>query len=110
MRILLDDGGGDVTEEMLHREAVRRVAAEPIDVVLVDLHLPDITGLDVCKALRAIPKTAKMPILLISAESEQEETSRLAEQHGADGFLPDTVEPAALLEAVRSAIDRAAHQ
>jgi CheY-like chemotaxis protein len=107
MRILLDDGGFDVTEEVLGREAVRRVADEPIDAVLVDLHLPDISGLDVCEALRARPETAKVALLIISAVSELDEAARLAEQYGADGFVPDAIGAEELLEAVRSALDKA---
>jgi CheY-like chemotaxis protein len=102
MRILMDDGGFDVAEEMLGREAVRRVADEAIDAVLVDLHLPDISGLDVCTALRGNPRTAGVPVLMISAVSDHEDAARLSEAAGADAFLPDTDGPEALVAAVRS--------
>jgi CheY-like chemotaxis protein len=104
MRILLDDGGFEVAEEMMGREAIRRAADEGFDAVLVDLHLPDITGLDVCQALRANPKTAGLPVLIVSAVSEKEEAARLAQEHGADGFLPDTIGAAELIAAVKSAL------
>jgi CheY-like chemotaxis protein len=106
MRILLDDGGFEVTEEMLGRNAVRRLAEEPIDALLVDLHLPDINGLEVCRAVRQNPRTATLPIVLISAVSEVEEASKLAETHGADCFLPDTVSAETLLETMRGLLKR----
>lgn len=108
MRILLDDGRFEVAEEMLGREAVRRALEERIDGLLVDLHLPDISGLDVCSALRGDPRTARLPILLISAVSEQQEATRLAEKYGADGFLPDTVSADGLVEAITAALEKAA--
>lgn len=104
MRILLDDGGFEVAEEMLGREAVRRAATEPIAAVLVDLHLPDISGLDVCTAIRRNPATAQMPVVLISAVSEQEEAATLAEKYGANGFLPDTVSGPELLATMRALV------
>ena len=104
MRILAEDGGFEGVEEFLGRPAVQRAISEQVDVVLVDLHLPDITGLEVCRAIRQNPKTATIPVLLISAVTEQEEATKLAHQSGANGFLPDTVEPAALVAAIRKAL------
>jgi CheY-like chemotaxis protein len=105
MRILLDDGGFEVSEEMMGREAVRKAVTEPIDLVLVDLHLPDITGLDVCKAIKDNPATRAMPVILISAVSETKEATKLAEKAGAYCFLPDTVDADTLLKTVRAALD-----
>lgn len=104
MRILAEDGGFEVVEEFLGRPAVQRAAAEHIDLVLVDLHLPDITGLEVCRAIRDNPKTAALPVLLISAVTETEDATKLAQQSGANGFLPHSVESAALVAAIRKAL------
>lgn len=104
MRILAEDGGFEVVEEFLGRPAVQRAADGHVDLVLVDLHLPDITGVDVCRAIRQNPRTANLPVLLISAVAEQDDATRLAEAAGANGFLPDTVEPAALVAAIRKAL------
>lgn len=104
MRILAEDGGFEVVEEFLGRPAVQRTLKEHVDVVLVDLHLPDITGLEVCRAIRANPRTATLPVLLISAVAEQDQATTLAKASGANGFLPDNVEPAALVAAIRKAL------
>ena len=104
MRILSEDGGFEVVEEFLGRSAVQRAINEQVDVVLVDLHLPDITGLEVCRAIRENPHTATLPVLLISAVAEEEEAAKLAKASGANGFLPDAVEPAALVAAIRQAL------
>ena len=104
MRILAEDGGFEVMEEFLGRPAVQRAADANVDIVLVDLNLPDITGLEVCRAIRENPRTARLPVLLISALAEQEEARELAAASGANGFLPASVEPSALVAAIRKAI------
>jgi CheY-like chemotaxis protein len=104
MRILMEDGGFEVVEEFLGRAAVKRAVTDNVHVVLVDLHLPDITGLEVCRAIRQNPTTAALPVLIISAVSEEEEATKLAKDSGANGFLPDTVAPAALVAAIRKAL------
>lgn len=104
MRILLDDGHYEVAEEILGRDAVRRAADERIDLVLADLHLPDISGIEVCQAIRANPRTATLPVLIISADAEREEAARLAREAGANAFLPDTLEQSALLDELRRAL------
>jgi CheY-like chemotaxis protein len=104
MRILAADGGFEVLEEFLGRPAVQRASNGLVDLVLVDLHLPDITGLEVCRAIRQNPSTATLPVLLISAVAEQEEATKLAAASGANGFLPDTAEPAVLVAAIRKAL------
>jgi CheY-like chemotaxis protein len=105
MRILLEQGGFEVAEEFLGREAVRRSRDERVDLVLLDLHLPDINGFEVCRLLKADPATAGIPVLMISADADQADATRLALEAGAREFLPDTVEAGALVSAVKSALD-----
>ena len=48
-------------------QAICRAEAEPPDLVLLDLNLPDMDGLVVCKSLRADPRTAHVPIIVLTA-------------------------------------------
>jgi CheY-like chemotaxis protein len=104
MRLLLDDGGFDVAEEMLGREALRRLQTEHFDVAVVDFHLPDISGLDVCRGIRGSAERATMPILMVSAVSETEEAERLARDAGATAFVPDAADGDAFVQAVRQTL------
>jgi CheY-like chemotaxis protein len=104
MRLLLDDGGFDVAEEMLGREALRRVHHEHFDLAVVDLHLPDISGLDVCRGIRGSAERAAMPILMVSAVSETDEAERLAKDAGATAFVADGADGAAFVAAVRQTL------
>jgi len=51
--------------------AVVNAAAPPLDGLLLDLHLPDGSGLDLLRDLRAKPGTARLPILVLTAEGEE---------------------------------------
>jgi CheY-like chemotaxis protein len=104
MRLLLDDGGFEVAEESLGRDAVKRLAQDRFDVIVVDLHLPDISGLDVCRAIRADAIHRKVPILVMSAVSEAEQAEKLARDAGATAFLPDGPDGGVFVDAVRRVI------
>lgn len=76
------------------------------DVVLLDLQLPDASGLDLCRALRDA-----YPSLRILLHSGALHTLRAFEAHaaGASGVLPKGLEPAALRRAIRDALDAVPH-
>ena len=104
MRILMDDGGYDVAEESLGRDALRRAASERFDLVVCDLHLPDISGLDVCRGIKQAPATARLPVLMVSAVTETDKAEKLAKDAGANAFVQDSEDAAAFLAAVRQAL------
>jgi two-component system phosphate regulon response regulator PhoB len=52
-------------------EALARVAGEPPDLVLLDLMLPDISGTDVCRALKSDPATRQIPVVMLTAKGEE---------------------------------------
>ena len=68
------------------REALRIAWAEPLDLVVLDLMLPGIDGVEVCRRLRAEPRTAKLPILMLTARGEP--TDRVGGlEAGADDYV-----------------------
>ena len=67
-------------------EALRIIENNPIDSVASDWNMPNMTGLDLLKTLRAHPKFARMPVLLITAEGKKENIVEAA-QAGADGYI-----------------------
>jgi len=71
------------------------------DLVISDVSMPGLSGLDVCRALKGQPRTASTAVLLVSAlSSEQDREAGL--QAGADEYLTKPIRPALLLERVRS--------
>jgi DNA-binding response OmpR family regulator len=68
------------------QEALRALAAERFDLVVLDLSMPDITGLGLLRLIRANPDTARIPILVVSALASEVDRV-LAFEAGADDFL-----------------------
>ncbi len=56
---------------------VLRMPLSPIDVVVLDVHLPDVSGIDVCARLREV--SPDLPVVVCTGEAEPEEMARLLE-------------------------------
>jgi two-component system, OmpR family, response regulator RegX3 len=64
----LQHHGFDVVHVITGAAAIRSIAAEPFDIVLLDLGLPDMDGLDVCKSIRA---TTNVPVIMVTARNDE---------------------------------------
>ncbi|MGE0400188.1 MAG: response regulator [Kofleriaceae bacterium] len=102
-----------VNEEMLSRagytvisvssgaEALDRVA-DNIDLVLLDIRLPDIDGYEICRRIKAEPSTASVAVLLSSATFVTTSNKVTGLDSGADGYLAQPFEQTELLATIRS--------
>lgn len=86
LRDPLEARGYEVEEAENGMQALRRIALRPPDVILLDLMMPKMDGLEVCRHLRRDAKTAHLPILMITALSERGDRL-LGVQAGANDFL-----------------------
>ncbi|HEX8434451.1 PAS domain S-box protein, partial [Archangium sp.] len=84
--------GMDVVEASTGQEALAAAALQP-DVVVLDVRLPDMSGFEVCHQLKASPATAAIPVLYISALLQDEELEARLFEDGADGYIPQPIEP-----------------
>ncbi len=86
-------------------DAVRLAAAQPPDLVVLDLMLPGLPGLDVCRALRSDPRTADVPIVMLTALAGVED--RIAGlELGADDYVTKPFSPRELALRVSSVLRR----
>ncbi len=78
----------------------------PIDLVILDLMLPDIDGLEVCRRIRALPsKLAQVPVLMLTAKGDAMDRI-IGLEIGADDYLPKPFEPRELLARIRAVLRR----
>ena len=83
-----------------------RLDDEPFDALVLDLMLPDMDGLEVCRRIRANAQHAGLPILMLTARGDA--TDRvIGLELGADDYLPKPFEPRELLARLRAILRRA---
>ncbi|UDY23644.1 fused response regulator/phosphatase [Nocardioides sp. Kera G14] len=82
--------------------ALRVLSEQPVDLAVLDVHLPDGSGLDITRTLRADPSRASLPVVHVSAVA-METLDRVAGLDvGADAYLVDPVDPQELLSTIRT--------
>jgi adenylate cyclase len=82
------------------REALERAAADPVELVLLDIVMPEMDGYEVCRALRADPATAFLPVVMITASGDKEKVAAI--EAGADDFVTKPFDQSELLARVSS--------
>ena len=97
--ILLEDSGYRVATAQDGAEALTSAAATVPDLVLVDLGLPGMDGLQVIRELRAAPATARIPILALTGRDESQ-TRQACADAGASDYLLKPIPTQQLLRAI----------
>jgi DNA-binding response OmpR family regulator len=85
--------------------ALARAEAAPPDLVILDLMLPGLNGLEVCKALRAHTRTTALPIIMLTARGEESERI-IGLDSGADDYVVKPFRPNELMARVRALLRR----
>jgi two-component system phosphate regulon response regulator OmpR len=98
----LDDAGYRVSVAETGAAGLARAAREPFDALVLDLMLPDMDGLDVCRKLRA---DSALPILMLTARGNAMDRV-VGLELGADDYLPKPFEPRELLARLRAILRR----
>ena len=81
----LAPGGHDVLLAGDPADALAQVAAEPVDLVLLDLRMPGMDGYELCRRLRELPHMAHVPIVVVTGAEDANKTQAL--MAGADDFV-----------------------
>jgi signal transduction histidine kinase len=94
--------GFDVLEASTGTEGLRLVAEKRPDIVVCDVNLPDISGLEVCQRIKADPATATVLVLHLTASSPEVRKRIAGFEAGADSYLVEPVDPDELVASVRA--------
>jgi DNA-binding response OmpR family regulator len=87
-------------------EALAYARSHPVDAIVLDLMLPGMDGLEVCRALRADRRTAAVPIIMLTARAEEQDRIRGLEL-GADDYVAKPFSPRELVARIRAVTRRA---
>jgi two-component system cell cycle response regulator len=85
------------------RAALDLADADPPDIILLDVMMPEMDGFEVCRRLKANPRTASIPVVMVTALSDTEDRVKGLEA-GADDFLTKPVNDLTLFARVRSLV------
>ncbi len=98
---VLARAGFEVWEAASGEETLRKARDLP-DLIVLDVNLPDINGLEVCRRLRSRDATCHIPVLHLSATRVEPSDRAVGLDSGADGYLVQPVDPNELTATVRS--------
>lgn len=103
--LILEDEGFAVEVVGDGPAALGQLAAAPFDLVVSDVLMPDVSGFDLCRTIKADPALCEIPVVLVTTLREPQEIVQ-ALQVGADSFIRKPYEPDVLVARLRSLLAR----
>jgi two-component system cell cycle response regulator DivK len=100
LRDVLEYAGYDVRAARTAEEGITVAVSEPPDLVLMDLQLPGIDGMEALRRLRESPRTADIPVVAVTAQAMKQDRER-ALRAGFDGYLEKPISVRAFPDQVR---------
>ena len=105
IRLNLKAAGFDVVEAGNGAEALALAKNDPPKVIILDLMMPEMSGVEVCRALRRNPSTSRIPVLMLTAKSTEEDKV-VGFEVGADDYVTKPFSPRELVLRVRAVARR----
>jgi CheY-like chemotaxis protein len=102
---ILSEAGYEVLEAGSGTEALNMARAATPSLILLDVNLPDISGLEVCERLKQDPATASIPVIQITGAWLSENDRQQGLSSGADAYLVEPVDDVTLLRSVVNLIE-----
>ena len=103
VRFTLKNEGYNVMEAVDGIDALAKLEAAPADMVLTDLNMPNMDGIELIKKLRLNPKYKFIPIIFLTTESQQEK-KQAGKQAGATGWIVKPFKPDQLIGVIKKVL------
>jgi DNA-binding response OmpR family regulator len=101
MADMLGDAGYAIRTADNGRDALAEIQSDPPDLLLLDVHMPELDGYEVAAMLKADPATATIPIIMVSA-LDGRGSKVIGLESGAEDYLSKPVDPAELIAKIRN--------
>ena len=105
MRYNLEREGYQCLTKHNAEEALNAIHQEPPDLILLDLMLPGMDGLEACRLIRQDPKSRQIPIIMLTAKSEESDVV-VGLQLGADDYVTKPFSPKVLIARIKAVFRR----
>ena len=103
LRALLETSlNAEVIEAQSGFDALERVSESPIDLILLDIQMPDLNGFDVARLIRNRPKFANIPIIFLTAVYKSEDFKQQGFESGAIDYLTKPIDDTILITRVKA--------
>jgi CheY-like chemotaxis protein len=96
--------GYDIVEAASGAEALQLVHQPAIEVVVLDVRLPDADGFEVCEQIKRDPRTASLPVIHVSAHAVHITDVTQGLNRGADAYLAEPIDPDELVATVQAVL------
>ncbi|TMR02440.1 fused response regulator/phosphatase [Actinomadura soli] len=96
--------GHTVVEAASAAETWNRLVEHTVDLVVLDVRLPDMSGIEVCERIKAAPDTRSLPVIHISAQAVNVADRTAGLRRGADAYMTDPIDPGEFLATVEAVL------
>lgn len=104
-KIVLTGAGFEVTEAVDGRDGLAKATSGTFDLIVTDLNMPNMNGIEMIKALRSLPQHTGTPIIFLTTESDGEIKSQ-AKAAGATGWITKPFDPDQMVKIARKVLGR----
>ena len=103
VRMTLDSAGYEIIEAADGRRALELAREHRPDLILLDVMLPDVSGLEICRQLKSQPELSSTTVIMLTARAQSSDVGD-AEEAGADGYFTKPFSPLALTRKVEDVL------
>ena len=101
---VLRDAGFKVVEAADGQEALQEAISQKVDLIVMDVSMPEVNGVEACHCLKAMPKTQKIPVVLTVAKKDPGARTLSERTHGSVRILRKPYTPDELVSVARQLV------
>ena len=105
VRKRLETEGFEVSVALTGKEALARAPVEQPDAIVLDIMLPEMSGLEVCAKLKNDERAKRIPVIIYTGKGRQGDEA-LCRELGADGYVPKSAGTGALIQHISSLLPK----